>query len=84
MAIHAVVSFFKKEFVAELSDGRRIGQPDFRKMAQALYCAGVLADDVSFEWRAGQRMITAGQQVALCAEMRQLTRERQRAFSIAA
>lgn len=65
MVIYATVSFFKKEFVAELSDGRRVGQPDFRKMAEALFCAGVLADDVSFEWKAGQRMITAGQKVAL-------------------
>lgn len=83
MVIYATVSFFKKEFVAELSDGRRVGQPDFRKMAEALFCAGVLADDVSFEWKAGQRMITAGQKVALCAEVRRLARER-RVLSIAA
>lgn len=83
MVIYATVSFFKKEFVAELSDGRRVEQPDFRKMAEALFCAGVLADDVSFEWKAGQRMITAGQKVALCAEVRRLARER-RVLSIAA
>lgn len=83
MAIHATVGFFKKQFIAELSDGRHLRQQDFLKMAEALYCAGVLADDVSFEWKAGQRMITAGQKVALCAEMRRLARER-RVLSIAA
>ncbi len=83
MAIHATVVFVKKQFIAELSDGRHLGQQDFRRLAEVLDCAGVLADDVSFEWKAGQRMITAGQQVALCAEMRRLAGTR-RALSIAA
>lgn len=85
MAIHATVVLFKNQFVAELSDGRILELPDFQKMAEALHCAGVLADDVRFDWKAGQRMITAGQQVALCAEMRRLARERRaHVLSIAA
>lgn len=75
MAIHATVAFCHNEFVADLSDGRRLAQPDFRAMAEALVNARVRAGDVQYEWKAGQRMITAGQQVALRAEMRRLERE---------
>lgn len=82
MTVGATVGFYQNKFVAELSDGRRIEQPNFRSMAQALVPAGVRADAVQFEWTAGQRMITAGQQVALRAEMRRLERERP-ALSIA-
>jgi hypothetical protein len=63
------------KFIAALSSGAQIERPDFRGMAQALYCAGVVATNVSYEWRAGQRMITAGQQVALRAELGRLERE---------
>lgn len=45
---------------------------DFRKMADALFHAGVSANDVSYEWGGGRRMITSGQQVALRAEIRRL------------
>lgn len=75
MAINATVAFFKNEFVATLSDGRRIEQSDLREMASALHRAGTHANEVEYEWRAGQRMITAGQQVALRAEIRRLERE---------
>lgn len=75
MAIYATVAFCHHEFVAELSDGRRLAQPDFRAMAEALVHARVKEGDVQYEWKAGQRMITAGQQVALRAEMRRLERE---------
>ena len=44
-------------------------------MAYALFRAGVLSSDINFEWRAGLRMITAGQQVSLIAEMTRLKRE---------
>lgn len=81
MTISATVAFSKNEFVAVLSDGRQLEQPEFREMAHALNCAGVHASEVQFEWQAGQRMITAGQQVALRAEMRRLERME---FSIAA
>lgn len=70
MAITANVSLFKNDFVAELSDGRHIERHDWREMAEALFNAGVQASAVEYEWRAGQRMITAGQQVALRSEIR--------------
>lgn len=72
MATTASIMFFKNEFVAELSDGRHIERREWREMALALYSAGVVDGDVTYEWRTGQRMITAGQQVALKAEMRRL------------
>jgi len=75
MAVQANVAFFKNEFIATLSDGRHFEQPGLREMADALYCAGVTANSVQYEWQSGRRMITAGQQVALCAAIRQ--RERQ-------
>lgn len=75
MANQASVSLVKNNFVATLSDGRRIERPDLHTIAYALYSAKIPARHVSFEWRAGLRMITAGQQVSLTAEMRRLERE---------
>lgn len=75
MATCASVAFFKNEFIAVLSDGRRIEQPDLREMADMLARAGVSSSEVQFEWQAGQRMITAGQQVAMRAEIRRYKRE---------
>ena len=75
MTISVNVAFYRNEFVATLSDGRQIAETEFRGMAEALHRAGVPADNVHYEWQAGQRMITAGQQVALRAEMRRLERE---------
>jgi hypothetical protein len=72
MAIQASVLLIKNEFIAELSDGRRLGQSGPREMAGALHAAGVAAGGARCEWRAGHRMLTAGQQVALDAEMRRL------------
>ena len=63
MAICATVAFCHNQFVAELSDGRCIERPEFREMALALVHAGVRASDIEFEWKAGHRMVTAGQQV---------------------
>lgn len=72
MTITASVAFFKSEFVATLSDGRRVERHDWRTMAQALYELGVEDSAIEYEWHNGQRMITAGQQVALRAEIRRL------------
>ncbi len=72
MTINASVVLEKNEFVAELSDGRQIRQSGVREIAGALHRAGVLAQNAQCEWRAGHRMLTAGQQVALNAEMRRL------------
>jgi hypothetical protein len=70
MATTAKVAFFKNEFVVDLDDGRHIEQVDLQALANDLYCAGVHAKDVEYEWRPGCRMITAGQQVALRAALR--------------
>lgn len=72
MPTTAKIALSKNEFVAVLSDGRRIQQRDWHDLAEALFCAGVSARNVEYEWHAGQRMITAGQQVALRAEIRRL------------
>ena len=72
MALQASIAHFKNQFVAQLNDGRSIEQPDFRGMAQALHGLGVVEADISFDWCPGQRMVTAGQQVALRAEMKRL------------
>lgn len=75
MTIQAIVMLVKNEFIAELSDGRQIRKPGFRDMAIALYHAGVSAKNAQFEWRAGHRIMTAGQQVGLTAEIHRLERE---------
>lgn len=83
MTTSANVAFYRNEFVATLSDGRQIEESEFREMAYALHRAGVQANDVYYEWHAGQRMMTAGQQVALRAEIRRLE-QKQGELSIAA
>lgn len=75
MTIKAIIVLITNEFIAELNDGRQIRQPGFRAMAFALYSAGVAAKNTRFEWRAGHRIMTAGQQVALTAEIIRLERE---------
>jgi citrate lyase alpha subunit len=66
MTTIASVVLFKNAFIATLSDGRRIETTDLGELAISLAKAGAHACDVTFEWNgsAGQRMITAGQQVA--------------------
>jgi hypothetical protein len=72
MPIHATVTLVNHRFFAALSDGRQLDREDVRKMADALFRAGVSAHDVSYEWGEGRRMITPGQQVAMRAEIRRL------------
>ena len=72
MTIQANVLLCRNEFIAELSDGRKIEETDLRTFSQALHGAGVLAKDMHCDWRAGHRILTAGQQVAMKAEMRKL------------
>jgi hypothetical protein len=76
MTTQSTVSRIKNVFIATLGDGRRIKHADLRKMAYALFRAGVLSSDVKFEWHAGLSMITAGQQVSLIAEITRLEREK--------
>ena len=75
MAVKANVAFFKNEFIAMLSDGRHLELPGLQEMAIALHRAGISASDVQYEWQSGWRMITAGQQVALRAAIRQQERQ---------
>ena len=69
MAVRATIALVRDEFVATLSDGGCISRPDFRSMAKALVSAGVRSDAIEYDWKPGQQMITAGQQVGLRAEM---------------
>lgn len=86
MTTTASIILFKNEFVATLSDGRHLEKKELRELAGLLASAGVHACDVSFEWNgsAGQRMITAGQQVALRAELRRQERLRPKGLAVAA
>lgn len=72
MTMQAVVVLKKNEFIAELSDGRRLVHGDLVELAVLLNQAGVKAGQACCEWRSGHRMLTAGQQVALDAELRRL------------
>lgn len=72
MSLSAEIFQNKDRFIAELSDGRRLEQPNYFRMAEALFQEGVKADHLCFDWRNGTRMITAGTQAALAAEIRQL------------
>lgn len=84
MAIQATVAFFKNEFIATLSDGQHIEQSDLLALAEALHRAGVHANGVQYKWQAGQRMITAGQQVALRAAIRRKDHNQHAGMPIAA
>jgi hypothetical protein len=86
MTTSASIILFKNEFVATLTDGRRIERSELREMAAALAKAGVHACDVEFQWNgsAGQRMITAGQQVAMRAEIRRQERLASKGLAVAA
>ena len=86
MTTNASVVLFQNAFIATLSDGRRIETADHGELAASLAHAGVHACDVTFEWNgsAGQRMITAGQQVALCAELRRQERLQPKGLAAAA
>ena len=75
MAIQATVLLKKSEFFAELSDSRRLTHSELCGLAEAMHQAGVLAGNMRCEWRSGHRMLTAGQQVALSAEMHRLEKE---------
>jgi len=72
MTMSANVVLEKNEFVAELSDGRRFRQGGLLEIAAVLHGVGVRAENARCEWHAGHRMLTAGQRVALNAELRRL------------
>ncbi|HLO63117.1 MAG TPA: hypothetical protein VK165_09160 [Azonexus sp.] len=86
MTTSATIILVKNEFIATLADGRRIERSELREMAAALAKAGVHAADVQFEWNGsvGQRMITAGQQVAMRAEIRRQERLTGKGLAVAA
>ena len=72
MSIRANVLLCRNEFIAELSDGRKIEDADLLAFSQALHGAGVQSRDMHCNWRAGHRILTAGQQVAMKAALRKL------------
>jgi hypothetical protein len=74
MTITANVTLDKKNFIAELNNGGHVAESDLRLLAEALQEAGVVAKDITFNRRDGHRLLTAGQQVALAAAIRQVER----------
>lgn len=70
MAIFAHVGGLENKYLAALSDGRRLEGADLRALADALHHAGVSSEELCFGLRAGHRLLTSGQQVALYAEIR--------------
>lgn len=72
MTISANVAGLQGNFHAVLSDGRTITAADLYAVASALFEAGVASHAVKHEFHAGQRMLTAGQRVAIFAEIRKL------------
>lgn len=75
MAIVAHVGGVKDKYLATLSDGQRLEAGDLIVLARTLYRRGVASEAVDFGLRAGHRLLTSGQQVALYAEIRRLERE---------
>jgi hypothetical protein len=75
MTVTANVTLDKKNFIVELSNGRRLAQSDLRLLAEALHQAGVVAKNIDFNRRDGHRLLTAGQQVALSAALRKEQRQ---------
>lgn len=80
MSNRATITLVEHRYVAAVSDGRQLDRGDIHEMADALFRAGVSADDVRYEWGVGRRMMTSGQQVALRAEIRRLERESEGLF----
>jgi hypothetical protein len=72
VAITANIGAFESKFVASLTEGHNIEATGLRELAKSLFRMGVEASNVQYQWRAGQRMLTAGQQAAFAAEMRVL------------
>jgi len=68
----AIVGTIGDLYVARLSDGRVVEESDLHLMARALNRAGVSSRGIHFEWRARERMMTAGQKVALRATVHSL------------
>lgn len=68
--LSANVGIGQNTYVATLSDGRSIVTTDMNSLAQMLVSMKVNVRKIGFEWRPGQRMMTAGQQAALAAELR--------------
>lgn len=60
-------------FLAELSDGQQIERGDPIALAAALNAAGIAPESAHCrDWREGEHILAAGQQIALKAELRRL------------
>lgn len=79
MQLNANVTINKDVFLAELSDGRQFRERELKEIACELSLAGVVAKGVTGDWRPGCRILTAGQQLALKAEMRRFENVAQQA-----
>ena len=72
MSISVIVVATKDFFVAKSSDGWQMEAHTLSDLAKELHFHGVTAKAVRCQWQPGERMMTAGQQVALNAEIRRL------------
>ena len=72
MMISAIVTASEHFFVSTLSDGRQMEARTLNELANVLHFLGVHSEAVRCEWHSGERMMTAGQQVALSAAIRRL------------
>ena len=60
-------------FLAELSDGQQIERGDPIALAAALNAAGIAPESAHCgDWREGEHILAAGQQIALKAELHRL------------
>ena len=72
MSTVATVTMIDGRYVATLTNGVEISRMVLEELAESLVRAGVPSGCIRFIWSPGHRMITAGQQVALLAEVRRL------------
>ena len=72
MSISVTVVATNDFFIAKSSDGWQMEAHTLSDLAKELHHHGVLAMAVRCQWHPGERMMTAGQQVALNAEIRRL------------
>ncbi len=82
MAMTAYVGGQHGRFRADLSDGSSLYGEDLNKLAATLCRNGIGPERLSFGLRGGRMMLTSGQQVALCSELRRLMSCSSMAYSL--
>jgi hypothetical protein len=73
MKAHVRLSDTCTGFIAELDDGRRFERADLLDLSGDLHAAGVTAASaLCGDWRGGDKILMAGQKIALKVELRRL------------